>query len=38
MSGVVAEPEFQYGVEVFEAYQKMQEEKSIDENKMVYSK
>ena len=34
---VVAEPEFQYGAEAFEAYQKMQEGKTIDANKVVSS-
>ena len=30
MLGAVAEPEFQYGAEVFEAYQKMQGDKSVN--------
>ena len=30
MIGAVAEPEFQYGAEVFEAYQKMQGDKMQD--------
>ena len=35
MLGVVAEPEFMYGAETFEAYQMIQEDKVIDKKKTI---